>query len=259
MMEPEKVPEKLKNPINKKILLLILGLAIVFQIFVYAAPETDEKEYVVAVVSILNPLVASIFAFHVSKMYGSSIVFGKSYTVLGIALFMMFLGESTWYTYVFLLDIDPYPSIADVFFFAFYPLAATHIILNVKFFNTKIGLTNKVWIGIIPIAIVILYLLLSVHEDVEIDTIFYTGLLFVIGSSSLLSLGLLGAIVFRGGVLGIAWLLLLIGILLTTIGDVWYYYIEIPGTYYSGHPVELLWYTSYWSIIYALYKHKRII
>ncbi len=258
-MEPEKVPEKLKNPINKKILLLILGLAIVFQTFVYTAPETDEIEYVIAAVSILNPLVASIFAFYISKMYGSSIVFGKSYAVLGTALFMMFLGESTWYIYIFLLGIDPYPSIADVLFFAFYPLAATHIILNVKFFNTKIDLHNKVWIGTIPVTIVIIYLLFSLQEGVETDIVFYTGLLFVIGSSVLLSLGLLGAIVFRGGVLGIAWLLLLIGILLTTTGDVWYYYIEIPGTYYSGHPVELLWYTSYWLITYALFKHKKII
>jgi hypothetical protein len=74
-----------------------------------------------------------------------------------------------------------------------------------------------------------------------------------------LALALLGAIVFRGGSLGIVWILLLLGVLVTSIGDIWYFYLELFDGYGSGHPVELLWYAGYWIIFYALYKHRKII
>lgn len=258
-MEPKKVPEKLESPINYKVLLLILGLVVSFQSFVYLAPETDETEYTIAAVSIVNPLVASIASFWVSKRYWGSKVFGKAYFALGCALAMLFLGEVTWYTYLFVLDIEPYPSLADYFFFGLYPLAATHIILNVRFFKTKIDLSQKIWITAIPILVITIYSYLAMQEIGEANIEFYYSLGYVVGSSSVLALTIVGAMVFRGGVVGVAWLLLLIGILLLTAGDVWFSYLEILEAYVSGHPVELLWYAGYWTITYALYKHKKVI
>jgi hypothetical protein len=258
-LEPKKVEDWLQSPINKKILLLILGFALAFQIFVNFMPESKDKEYFIAAISIANPLIASLTSFTVAKRYQGSIVFGRAYAVLGIALFMMFLGEYTWYTYVFVFGVDePYPSVADVFFFAFYPLSITHIILNVRFFKTKIGIYNKFWIVTIPAAIILVYAILSFQAETDLTFDFYYGLIFVIVSSVLLSLALLGSTIFRGGTLGSAWILLLIGISLTTIGDVWYFYLTLFDGYFSGHPVELFWYSSYWVMTYALYKHQKI-
>lgn len=258
-MEPEKVPEKLKYPINKKILFLIATLAIVFQIYVNFAPNIDETEYVIAAVSIINPLIASIASFLVAKSYGWSIVFGKAYIALGAGLFSLFLGETTWYYFTFVLEIEPFPSIADVFFYAFYPLTIIHIVLNVRFFKTKISLIHKFWICLIPIPIITIYAFLSITQIGEADFDFYYGFIFVLSTSIVLALALLGTVVFRGGAIGIFWVLLLVGILSTTIGDVWYFYLETLGQYSSGHPVELLWYAGYWIIFYALYKHREII
>ena len=259
-LKSNEVENTIQSTINKKILLLILGLALVFQSFVYIAPEGDDKEYIIASISIVNPLIASIMSFTVAKRYSGSLVFGRAYAFLGISLLMMFLGEIAWYTYVFGFGIEePYPSIADVFFFAFYPLAMVHIILNVNFFKTKISTQNKIWITIIPIAIIVAYTQISLSSGIELDFDFFYSLAFVIVSSVVLTLALLGSIVFRGGTLGNAWILLLIGIFLTTFGDVWYFYLELLDGYYSGHPVELLWYASYWTMTYALYKHKKII
>ena len=81
----------------------------------------------------------------------------------------------------------------------------------------------------------------------------------MIGSSVVFSAAILGASVFRQGVLGTAWLLLAIGLLLNSLGDTWYSYLEIFGQYDLVHPVNLLWYTAYWIIAYSLYKHKRVI
>lgn len=258
-MRPESVPDKIKSSIDKRILLLILGMTISFQVFITMMPDSEELDVFVASVSILNPLVASIASFIVAQRYGGSQVFGKAYLALGLGLFMMFLGESTWYYFLYFLDIEPFPSIADVFFFAFYPLSAIHIITNIRFFQTKMDYKSKMMLVVLPLAIIGIYSGISLQEISEPNLEFYYGMTFVAASSAVLALALVGSLVFRGGVLGIAWVLMLLGLLLTNMGDVWYFYLETFGAYVDGHPVELLWYGGYWIITYGLYKHKKII
>lgn len=258
-MRPESVPNKIKSSIDKRILLLILAMAISFQAFITIMPSSGELDIFIASVSIMNPLVASVVSFVVAQRYGGSQVFGKAYLALGLGLFMMFLGESTWYYFLYFLEIEPFPSIADVFFFAFYPLSVVHIITNIQFFQAKMTYKSKMMLIVIPLAIIGIYSVISLQAIGEPNFEFYYGMAFIAASSVVLALALLGSLVFRGGVLGIAWVLMLLGLFLTSVGDVWYFYLETFGEYVDGHPVELLWYGSYWVITYGLYKHKKII
>lgn len=257
-MEPQKVPLKLTTSINYKVLLLIFGFIIGLQICLTFVPEKNAESLITAV-SVINPLAGSVAAFYVSKKYTDSKVFGKSYFVLAIGLLSMGLGELTYLYYDFVLHEDPYPSIADVFFFGFYPLAFYHIIKNVKFFNAKIDIPTKILIVALPISIIALYSYISFEQIGEANFDYYYGLIFITASSTLLAAGIMGARVFRQGLLGVAWLVLVIGILLTTIGDVWYYYLETFDQYTLTHPVNLFWYSSYLVIVYALYKHQNVI
>ena len=157
------------------------------------------------------------------------------------------------------MGMDPYPSIADIFYLAFYPLAFYHLQKNIRFFKPKIDIVTKILIVLIPISIVSVYSFLSLEEIGEANFDFYYGFSYIISSAVVLSAAILGAKIFRQGVLGTAWLLLVLGIAATTIGDVWYFYLEINESYYLTHPVDLFWYTSYMVITYALFKHKKII
>jgi len=65
--------------------------------------------------------------------------------------------------------------------------------------------------------------------------------------------------IFRQGTLGIPWLILAIGIVLTTLGDNWYSYLDVYNQYSVTHPLNLLWYCGYLVIAYALYKHKKVL
>ena len=258
-MDPEIVPDKIKNPIDKRVLFLILGMAISFQAFITIMPDSEELDVFVAIVSILNPLAAAVTSFVVSQRYGGSQIFGKAYFVLGLGLFMMFLGESTWYYFLYFLEIEPFPSIADVFFFAFYPFSAIHIIINIRFFQAKMNNETKIMLVALPLIIIGIYSAISLQVIGEPNFEFYYGMAFVAASSVVLALALLGSLIFRGGVLGIAWALMLLGLFLTNAGDVWYFYLETFGAYTDSHPVDLLWYGGYWIITYGLYKHKKII
>ena len=74
-----------------------------------------------------------------------------------------------------------------------------------------------------------------------------------------MALTILGTRIFKEGALGKTWMILLLGILALTVADDWYYYLEITGDYDLTHPVNILWYTGYWIIVYGLIKHKKII
>ena len=95
--------------------------------------------------------------------------------------------------------------------------------------------------------------------DAELNFDFYYGFIFVTGASLTLSFTIVGAVIFRQGVLGIIWLLLVLGLMINAAGDIWYYHLEIFGSYYDAHPVTVVWYVSNLFIIYALYKHLKTV
>jgi len=258
-LEPQKVPEVLKTSINFKILGVFLVAAIAFQTFLYFSGGSDEIEEGIAYLSMSTPLIVAGGSLLVATRYGLSQVFGKAYLLFALGYFSLFLAEFTYYAYDVIYGIDPYPSIADVFFFALYPLISLHIIINFRFFKTKITRSQKAFFISIPIIIFSIYSMASIQEYEEPDFDYYYGIIFVAGASITLSLAAMGALVFRGGMLGITWMLLLIGILIFTIGDVWYYWLEVFGEYDLLHPVNLLWYIPDGIVIYALYKHGKAI
>ena len=256
---PEKISDRLKISINFKVLGLILAGAILFQVLLFIDQENGLVGEIQPYVAMATPLLVACTALLIALRYGLSEVFGKSYLVYGLANFSVFLAEFIYYAYDTIYGIDPYPSVADIFFFAVYPLIIFHIILNFRFFKSKITIKHKVILIAIPLIITVLYSDYSLQEFDEPNFDFYYGLIFVAGASVTLSLAAFGALVFRGGLLGTVWALLLFGVLIFTIGDVWYYYLESIGEYHLLHPVNLFWYISDGIVIYALYKHSKAI
>lgn len=257
--EPEIVPERLTSTINYRILVLIVGLAISFQAYLYYAfPKPDDASKLVDVVSIINPSIAASFGFYIAKKYRGTKIFGKAYLALAIALALNAVGETVYGVYD-ILGLDTTFTIADIIFYSFYPMVLVHLVLNIRFFKPKISKITKSWAIAIPVIITLAYTVLSIQKAGSVDFTFFTGLTYVVLSSTTLSGTMLGARIFRQGVLGVAWLVLLIGIILQTTGDVWYSYLDSFGSYTLIHPVNLCWYTSYMIIAYALYKHQKIV
>jgi len=252
IVEPDTVPEKLGSPVDYKILIIIGAIVIGFHILVNT---TEQSDMLVYGFSMLIPASVATFAFITAKRYAGTLVYSKAYIMLGIAFVLMFGGEFTYYVYEQILKADPYPSIADVFFFTFYPMLILYLVINMKFFAPKITKFGLVIITGIPITITSTYLYLTISDFGSFD--FYYGIIFVAAASITLGLTINTALIFRGGLIGTAWLLLVIGIMIDVIGDTWYYYIETYDGYTLGDPVNLCWYSAYLLILYALYKHKK--
>lgn len=257
-MSSGKTTFKLEGSIGIKAIIIIAVVGIIYQ--VYLSYYVDPEEVSFADFSYgISSLAVAIIGFFVAKKYSGSEVFGKTYLALAIGFLFLFVGDLVYNYYWIVLDEDPYPSIADAFFIAFYFFTGYHLIQNIKYFKKGLGWGTKIGILGLSIAIIAGFTYMTLDWIEEYPTDFWMGLIYTIGSASILSLGVLGVIVFRSSVLGIAWMLLALGIFLYSFADTWYYYLEIAEEFEITHPVNTLWLLSNTLMVYALYKHKKII
>ena len=255
----EIVSPNLKSKINYKILISIAAGVILFQVYLNSLENEDQIENSIIAVSLSCQIITGIAAFIVARKYRGTRIFGRAYLSLAAAFFSVAIGEIIYNVYLFVFNQDPFPSIADIFFFLLYPFTLLHLLINIRFFKVGINLRGVFLISSLASFIIIAYALEAFEGIGELNIDFFYGLIFISGAAIITSFGIYGAIVVRKIPLGRAWILLVGGILLGTIGDVWYQYLEILEAYTTSHIVNLFWYSSYLVIIYSLYKHHKII
>ena len=238
---------------------MIAVLAIGYQIYISSDYVNDEVASFADFSYGLSSLAVGIVALFVAKRYWGSAVFGKTYLALAIGFIVLFGGDSIYNYYLFVLDEDPYPSIADVLFLGFYLFTTYHLVKNIKYFKKDLGWGPKLAVPAIAIAMIGGFGLFTIETLTDDPTVYYLGLMYVSASAVTLALAILGVTVFRHSVLGVAWGMLVIGIFLYAVADMWYYYLEEIEAFSIKDPVNTLWVLSNMFMVYALYKHKKTI
>ena len=257
-----------KSPIDKRVIIILLGIAVVYQIFNASTDEiVEELDFFEGSLNILYAA-TSIAAFTVARRYWGSDVFGKAYLSLSIAFACVFIGDFMYNYLEIVVGEVPYPSIADVFYFGLYPFSLFHFIKNCRYFRRKWSLPTKIWLVLLPVALVSIYSYVSINEYGGIEEImgddeatfdFFYSLIFVSGAASTTTFAVLGILVFRQSALAATWALLAAGIFLNDVSDFWYYFTELTVGWERQHPTTTLWVLSNLIIIYSLHKHKKTI
>ena len=246
---------EIKN--SYKPLFLISAGVIALQIGLILRPEFFESNLIPHFLIIIFPLGVSVYSFAISKIYGGSKVFGRSYFALGLGYFATFLTE-TLYVYFYDISGQDVPVIADYFLISFYLLVLIHLIVNIRYFAERLETFQKATIVLVPVIFVLIYSLLVFSNPLDDTSYFYYSLIFVFLSSLTMGFVIVGFSLFRQTVLFSAWLLLLVGISVGTIGDLVYHYVQIlDGSWVDN--VTSLWIASNMIMIYALYKHQKSI
>ncbi|MGQ0771245.1 MAG: hypothetical protein ACT4NT_00530 [Nitrososphaerota archaeon] len=259
-----KIENNIKNSIDVRVLGIIVALAIAYQVGSF---YVDKNAFSITDILYLSGILScAILSIFVAKRYRGSEVFGKAYFFLGIGFISWFIGEVLYYYYLFVMKINPWPSPSDVFFIGSYVFATLHLVLNTRYFKRSWNILMKVWITVIPISITVIYILVAAQEwgtytDLPFD-LFYSGI-FAGGVSAELAFAVIGLSVFRHSVLGTVWLLLVVGIFLWAVADIWFVYSEIffeEGEYLSpSHPINTLWILTFMLVTYALFRHRKMV
>ena len=258
-MEEKNITTEIESKINYKVLLLIVGLTVTVAILFIVIEDDVEALDFTDITYGMGALSCGILCFWLFKKYKGSEIFGRTYLALGVAFICFFVGDMIWNYYTIILLEDPYPSLADIFYIAFYPLVIYHLISHIRYFGEKTNPQTILLLVALSIIIIGWYSFLSIEEVdiIEFDTflaIFYAAL-----SATALSLAILGLIVFYKSVLAPVWLLFASGIFILMVSDTWYYYAELVGGYTGNHPVNVLWTLAFMVIAYALIKHTKIL
>jgi hypothetical protein len=206
--------------------------------------------------------ISGVTSILVARKYAGSQMLGKAYLFLGLGFFSWFIGDVGYYYNQFVLEIDPWPTPFDVGFAFNYVFAIMHLYLNTRYFKPKWNASMKATVIVIPIIAVSTFSLVAYDAWGEYDELVFDILysnIFVVGISLTLAFAVVGASIFRHSILKETWLLLAIGIFLWAVADSIYYYLEAIEAFTHNNPVNSLWMASFMVIIYALYKHYKVL
>lgn len=272
-MEPSSL--KSSTGINFYVLTLFFILIAALEVVNYFDPVVEPQLDGIELLRLLGFPAAAIFGFWATKRYWGSSVFGRAYLSLAIGYAFYTAGDATWYVYEVVLQQAPYPSLADIGYFGFYPFAIYHLRKNIHYFKRKLDKRQKIILVAIPIGSSIIYAFFSLmiidisaglfHGTIASDinqinpVEFLVGLAYIVATTTVFAYVIVGVQVFYYGKLSSAWCLLAIGIGLNTFADYFYYYSENFGEFSRSNPIHGLWIASTMVVCYALYKHVKTI
>ena len=241
-----------------KTVIVIVCIAVLIQQSFRIPLEIFQSSVVTSTAIMALPLAVALACFATSRAYGGSKVFGKSYFLLGLSYIAFFAGEALYYFYMDVQEDYTYSVVADVFFMVSMPLLLAHIIINIRYFTTGLEAYQKAILVTVPTIAFSGYLLVLGANPQGLD---WNPFNFILVAESVLVLGftVVAFTIFRQTVLFGPWFLLLIGIMLSTAGDIMYHYTDIVSLYDFADPTTGLWLASSMIVIYALYSHQKSI
>lgn len=244
---------------DNRILLLIAGLALLFEFYVLTV-EFDTSIFNIAdSFFFIGPIGAMALGFTVAIKSGRDSMYFKPFLALSVGILFFMLGDVTYLYYDLVLGEDPYPSIGDLFYWLFYPFVIGFIIYALKFFAFPLSKPKVALISTITVVFILAYTGIS-YDAFEGDIFnfdFAYGMIFVSSASFTVGLATLGIISFKKSLQGLVWILILASLLINAVGDIWYFHLELFEGYEPLDTIDTLYLTTWMVIFYGLYRHYR--
>lgn len=246
-----------RNKLQKLLLLSLVGTGFTIIISTFLG-----KEVVKSVTDIMYIMVTATFVILtiiLVSRFKKTGDHGKAWLFLLGTSVSWFLAETTWTVYELIYDKNPFPSIADVFYIAGYPLMLGFLMYYLR--PVRKAITKKMMMSAILIsvsmAIPSIYMAYSPEPDVTLfENVLATS--YPILDSIIFIPAIIGIALFFRGEVNFTWSLICIGILCFAIGDIGFQYATFTNTYYTGHPADIILMWSYILFSFGVYDHVRI-
>lgn len=213
------------------------------------------------------PLFGGIFGLFTAQHWGGfKSAVGKGLIYLSLGLLSWSIGNWIWSYYNFFLDSEvPYPSWADAGYIGAVPLWMFGVFYVSKATGVKYGLQKpleRLYLFILPIIsfIISYYLLVNIGRGGEITSgggllkIFF-DFAYPVGDMIIVTIALLVyglSLRYLGGRYKLPVIITLIGFVLMFFADFSFSYTTTLGTYYDGHPNNLLFITALFAMGFGI-------
>ncbi len=208
----------------------------------------------VAVAGVAFLLVANQFNWFNTKT-------GQIMFLIAVGFILWTIAESIYY-YLASINVDLFPTVADIFYVAGYVPFAIGLILNIRTVKMKFKpLMLWIWVGIS----VAVFLVILIYEFIPFllePTIDSLTLIYPAEDLMLFVLALVLVLKFRSGEIAKPWILLVAGIIMDALGDISYTYADWYGLTLSAYDLYDLFFTlSYVAMLaaglYFLWLYKK--
>ncbi|MBN1330364.1 MAG: hypothetical protein JXA54_12895 [Candidatus Heimdallarchaeota archaeon] len=209
-----------------------------------------------------SSFIAFLFIMIVAFKYGLKNESGRVWFLLGIAFFFMTIAEGTWAVLDLFLNQDLYPSLADAFWIIGYIVMLVALILEDRLVKIPRNIVlTIVWTVVLIGAGIAVYFTLAhqiyIYEDYNfLEKSVSTFYVFW----DLILLYVLGLIFFkyRQGKIGVSWLIIMIGIVITAAADIMFSYLDWNEIYeqFVGYN-DSMFVTGYYLIAIAGVLHLK--
>ena len=173
---------------------------------------------------------------------------------LVISFSFFFAAEQTWNLYEHVLDIDPYPSIADFFYLGAPIFMFISLILFLKPVRHKISKKN-IFFAIAVASLLLIPTAIATYNIGEEDEAFeiFVALLYPIVDALLLTTAIIAILFSILNKKNFFWIMILLGIIVLISADIIFLFLIIDDSYIDGHPVDILFITSYTIWAFTMY------
>lgn len=206
-------------------------------------------------------LFAVIMAWRIAWNPATASGLRRAWFLLGLAVASQTIADTIWFYLEVILQQQPFPSVADIFFLAYYPLALWGLL---SLPGTPLKPTDRLRV-LLDLAIIMITAWMAIwffiisptaaqYENGRLDQILAAA--YPVGD--LVILGGIFGLLFRGadGAVRSMLILYLTGLILNVAGNLAYAYTSLQGTYVSGGWMDVSWILAYWFFALAAIRQE---
>lgn len=248
---------EIKNLHTRKyvlISLLSVGFIVVFANFL----GEDIAKITSSMLYIPIPGALVVFSVIIAKRFGKIGKHGYAWmSFIGLAV-SWFIAEQIWLVEEIAYNNDPFPSLADVFYFAGYPFLMIFSIYYLK--PVRKAISKSIFcfavIASTILSIPAIYIAYTNYNENALETALST--LYPVVDTIVMIPALIGLLLFFKGEVNFLWSLACLAILCNVVGDTGFQIMSLNESYYTGSILEIPYLWAYLFFTFGVYSHIQI-
>jgi signal transduction histidine kinase len=234
------------------LMLILVGLTLIYQLRLVF----DDSQFMwisVTAYSVIPGILVVLSIILTVKLHRQKHFQSKALLFFTLGISFRFIAEQIWQVYDHVYDVNPFPSIADIFYVGMYPFFIAFLFISLA--PVRKSISKKIWLfSIVLSAIFLIPAILVSIDNLEGESSFSTAiaLAYPIMSAIQLTPAIVGIMFLAKKGANFSWVLLLFGFLFIGVSDTFFLFTEIDGSYYDGHPVDLMFLYAFVLLIFSL-------
>ena len=237
-------------------IIILVAVYLLFHYLVFPIIDPFDIPIVMTLESIyylsLTSIAFVIFAIISQQFKWFSTNQGKIMFLLGLGFICFFVAEVFWFGYN-LMGIDSFPSAADIFYIIGYIPIIIGLILNVRLIKYKFKKPILVlWIVlsvVLIVGVMFFEIIPFLIQDLSLESII--TIIYPVEDLIIITITLIILLKLKSGEIAKPWLLIVIGFIFQSIGDIWFTYTILTGTYMDAYNIVDLFLSLGYLIIIA--------